>query len=110
MSSSTPGVSTSRSVNSVAKVLVWFTANKEKAQRLTRAQVQREIKKELNIEVSPHTIAQVEESLGIERVRGNANSEARKDRLHVIATTLANLLTSLGQPVPDDLRDVVDRK
>lgn len=110
MSKSTPGATTSRSVNSVAKVLVWLTANKDKAQRLTRAQVQRDIKKELNIDVSPHTIAQVEESLGIERVRGNANSEARKDRLHVIAVALAEFMGTFGYAIPDDLKDIVDRK
>ena len=100
-----------RSIMNLAKIATWFNTNKDLVGQMTRAQVARKIQTDIGLNVSVHSITQFEESIGIKRLRGNAASdEARKDRLHVIAKSLVDFMNTFGYVVPDDLKDVVDRK
>lgn len=100
-----------RSIMNLAKIATWFNTHKDLVGQMTRAQVARKIQTDIGLNVSAHSIAQFEESIGVKRIRGNAAcDEARKDRLHVIAKSLADFMDTFGYVVPDELKDIVDRK
>lgn len=93
----------------ITAVLGWLTPRKDVLKNHTRKEVARIIESDLGIKVNLIRLAEMEEAVGVKRVRGNAGGY-RKDRAVVLATELIRVQEALGMEISDDLRDISERK
>lgn len=95
----------------VIKATDWVRGHKDEVVKSNRSTVVRSIKADTGVDITVHILTQIEKEVGITRARGNAhNFEARKDRVHVVASELIRFMETMGVTPSPELADVKDRR
>jgi len=93
----------------ITTVMGWLMPRKEMLKQHTRKDLMRMIEAETGVHVNLTRLAEMEESVGVVRERGNMGGY-RKDRAVVLALELIRVQEALGMEISDDLRDISERK
>jgi hypothetical protein len=96
-------------IEKVLKLGDWYGTRAEMLRERTQKQIAQRASADLGFPVTESNIQAIEGARGIRRHKG-VNNKSGNDRLAVVAKIIEKLLVKLGEPVPDELQDIISHR